>query len=357
MNGKIFKIRDDNELVAIHEEKHKNEYDFQTLIARYPDLIPGDQIDGENPRQWLFIGREIDNMDLFFLDQDGIPTIVEVKQGINNEVYREVVAQILDYGSNLVSLQSVEKTIIPRIESNNSINFEKFLGDNDINEEEFWEKVKNNLKEEKMRLVVASDDVPRNLQKIIEFLNNKTEESIEVLAVEIKKYIDDKTGTKILVPRLIGHSKDRIMPFEPVLTEKTFFKNLDDVGVDFYQQLINFADANNLEKKWTKKSFYLTVPFEKSEVKILQCYSDLYSNGQNVFSTRSNIISEVKGGDEIFDQFLNNILKLNDFSRVSNGFGFKIEKNLDEDQWKAFKKILLETKEEIVKNGLIEEEP
>ena len=41
MNGKIFKIKDDNELVAINEEKHKNENDFQGLISKYPDLIPG----------------------------------------------------------------------------------------------------------------------------------------------------------------------------------------------------------------------------------------------------------------------------------------------------------------------------
>lgn len=352
MNGKIYKLKDDAELVAIHEEMHKSEYDFQTLITKYPDLIPGDQINRENHRRWLLVGREIGNIDIFFLDQDGIPTIVEVKKSINNEIYREVAAQMLDYGSNLVFSQTVD-TILSHVETNSPISLRDFL-DNEISEDEFWEKVKTNLNEEKMRLIVAADDIPKDLLRIIEFLNKKTE-SIEVLAVEIKQYIDDMTGTKTLVPRLLGHPKERIIYFEPFLNEKTFYNNLDEIGVEFYQELIHFADNNNLNKKWTKKGFFLTVPLEDDEVKILQCSTDLYSSGQNVFSTSLNITNEVKGGEEIFRKFLDEILKLNDFTKTGNDFVFKIENNLDENEWKEFKRILLEIKEEIENNGLIDE--
>lgn len=350
MDGKIYKIKDDDELVAIPEEDHKSEYDFQTLITKYPDIIPGDQIDRENHRRWLLVGREIDNIDIFFLDQDGIPTIVEVKKSINNEIYRELAAQMLDYGSNLVFSQTVE-TIISHVETNSPISLKDFL-DNEISEDEFWEKVKNNLKEEKMRLIVAADDIPKDLLRIIEFLNNKTE-SIEVLAVEIKQYTDDETGTKTIVPRLLGHPKERIIYFEPFLNEKTLYNNLNEIGVEFYQELIHFADKNNLNKKWTKKGFFLTVPQADDEVKILQCYSDLFSGGQSIFSTSFNIINEVKNGDEIFKKTLNNILELDDFYSVGDGFGFKIDKNLNEKQWTEFKRILLETTDEIEKNGLI----
>ncbi len=349
MNGKIYKIKVNEELLEIHEEKHKSEYNFQTLLTKYPDLIPGDQIDPENPRKWLIIGREIDNIDIFLLDQDGIPTIVEVKKSNNSEIHREVVGQMLDYGSKLVFSQSAE-TIIPQIKANNPISVQDFL-DNTISEKEFWDKVDKNLKEEKMRLIVVSDEIPRNLQNIIEFLNNKIK-STEVLALEIKQFTDNATGTKTLVPRLMGHTRV-ITPTEPELIETTFFENLDNVGIEFFQELITFADSNDLTKKWTKKGFFLTVPLEDQEVKILQCYSQLYSFGQSVFSTHFNIINEVKEGNRIFKNYLD-ILELEDFYSVGDDFGFKVVKNLDEYQWKEFKRVILEMKEAIEKNGLIE---
>lgn len=350
MNGKIYKIKDNNELVAIHEEKHHNENNFQELLFLYPDIIPGDQIDNENPRRWLRVGREIDNIDIFLLDQDGIPTIVEVKKSNNSEIHREVVGQMLDYGSKLVFSQSAE-TIIPQIEANNPISVQDFL-ENGISEEEFWENVDNNLKEEKMRLIVVSDEIPRNLQNIIEFLNNKIE-STEVLALEIKQFTDNATGTRTLVPRLMGQTRI-ITPIEPELVETTFFENLDEVGAEFFQELITFADANNLTRKWTKKGFFLTVSIQNQEVKILQCYCQLYSYGQSVFSTQFNLINEVKDGDIIFKKYLEDILELEDFYSVGHDFGFKVVKNLEEYQWKEFKRIILEMIKSIEKNGLNE---
>lgn len=350
MTTKIYKIKDNTELVEIREEKHQNENNFQELLSNHPELIPGDQVDSENPRRWLLVGREIDNIDIFLLDQDGIPTIVEVKKSNNNEIHREVVGQMLDYGSKLVFSQTVD-TIIPKIEVNNQISLQDFLDDN-VNPEEFWEKVEYNLKEENMRLIVVSDEIPRDLQNIIEFLNNKIE-STEVLALEIKQYTDNTTSTKTLVPRLMGQTRI-ITPFEPELTESTFFENLDEVGVEFYQELLDFADKNNLNKKWTKKGLFLTVPLDDHEVKILQCYSQLYSFGQSVFSTSFNINKALNSEYGIFDKILNKTLELDGFYRVDNDFGFKVEKNLDQQQWKEFKRILLETKAEIEKNELLE---
>ena len=92
MAGKIYLINNDDELVEINEKKHARELDFQDIIKTHPDLIPGDQIDSENPRRWLFVGEEVHfptlgggdiRLDLLFLDQDGIPTLVEMKKSDN----------------------------------------------------------------------------------------------------------------------------------------------------------------------------------------------------------------------------------------------------------------------------------
>jgi hypothetical protein len=42
------------------------------------------------------------SLDHLFVDQDGIPTLVEVKRGADTRVRREVVGQMLDYAANAV---------------------------------------------------------------------------------------------------------------------------------------------------------------------------------------------------------------------------------------------------------------
>lgn len=66
------------------------ELDFQALLARFPELLAGDQSDNDNPRRFILVRQEMaidhDNdegrwsLDHLFLDQDGIPTLVEVKR-------------------------------------------------------------------------------------------------------------------------------------------------------------------------------------------------------------------------------------------------------------------------------------
>ena len=41
------------------EEPYEQEVILQELLVTYPDLLPGDQIDPENPRRWLLVQREI----------------------------------------------------------------------------------------------------------------------------------------------------------------------------------------------------------------------------------------------------------------------------------------------------------
>ena len=203
-------IKSDKELVPIEEKKHTKELHFQDLIKEYPDLIPGDQIDSENPRRWLYVGSEVNfpviggrfiRLDLLFLDQDGVPTLVELKRSEDFRAKSEVSTQILEYGANIL-LSMDTRSIKEMTESNNDKPVSEFL-DEDDTEEEYWEKVYDNLKAENIRLLVVADEIPNRLKNIIEFLNRNMN-SISILAVEIKQY--DKDDVKTLVPRVIGQS-------------------------------------------------------------------------------------------------------------------------------------------------------
>lgn len=70
-------------------------------------------------------------------------------------------------------------------------------------DEEFWNKVSDNLKSDKMRLVFAADEIPEMLRVLIEFMD-RTMKDIEVYGVELKQY---KAGeTTLLAKRIVGNS-------------------------------------------------------------------------------------------------------------------------------------------------------
>ena len=122
MNGKIFLLKNDNELIEMEEREYPSELILQELVADYPNLLAGHEMDGENPRKWLLVKKEqelyspdegsnVVYLDHLFLDQDGVPTLVEVKRSSDTRIRREVVGQMLDYASNAVVYLQVEEMI------------------------------------------------------------------------------------------------------------------------------------------------------------------------------------------------------------------------------------------------------
>jgi hypothetical protein len=116
----MFVLKDDKTLVEMKPASFANEEDFQRLLASFPALLAGAQIDSESPRQWILVGREKSvpsedgaagrwSVDHLFLDQDGIPTIVEVKRQSDTRIRREVVGQMLEYAANGVAYWPLEE--------------------------------------------------------------------------------------------------------------------------------------------------------------------------------------------------------------------------------------------------------
>src|SRR5712691_11898156 len=109
----MYVIHDDETLIGLIESAYDSEELLQGLLARYPNLLAGEQMDAANPRRWLLVSREAGlpsetagsarwSVDHLFLDQDGIPTLVEVKRSTDTRIRREVVGQMLDYAANAV---------------------------------------------------------------------------------------------------------------------------------------------------------------------------------------------------------------------------------------------------------------
>jgi hypothetical protein len=172
------------------------------------------------PRRWLFIADEAavpDDadgdgrwaLDLLYLDQDATPTLVEVKRKGDSRLRREVVGQMLDYAANAVaywpgeSLRELFAATCGERKLDPSAVLTEFLGDEDA--ETFWEMARSNLREGRVRLVFVADRIPSELQRIVEFLNERMNPT-EVLALELRRYAGEGLSTH--VPRVIGQTSD-----------------------------------------------------------------------------------------------------------------------------------------------------
>jgi hypothetical protein len=201
------------------EQPYETEDVLQALLAAHPDLLAGDQANGE-PRRWLLLAREAPlrdseggtrwSVDHLFVDQDAVPTIVEVKRSSDTRIRREVIGQMLEYAANAVvhwRLDELRASFEAQAREKDRDPAELLLELLGADEpERFWEQVRTNLAASKLRLVFVADDIPSELRRLVEFLNEQMQ-SAEVLAVEVKQYVDEDGRHQTLVPRLVGQTE------------------------------------------------------------------------------------------------------------------------------------------------------
>jgi hypothetical protein len=221
MPERIYLIGKDQDLLELNEQAFDTEDVLQELLAKYPKLLAGEQLDMREPRRWLFVSRELSvpdgsdvrrwSLDHLFIDQEAVPTLVEVKRSTDSRIRREVVGQMLDYAANSVIywpiehlVTSFEKVCESQAQDPAQV-LDEFLGGQDP--DAFWSQVKTNLRAGKVRLVFVADKIPTELQRIVEFLNEQMDPA-EVVAVEVKRFLGQ--GMETLVPRLVGRTAEAV---------------------------------------------------------------------------------------------------------------------------------------------------
>jgi hypothetical protein len=241
MSGGVFLLHDDGRLDEVREQPYSSEDLLQDLLARYPHLLAGDQMDGAAPRRWLLVAREVGvpgeeggadrwALDHLFLDQDGVPTLVEVKRSSDTRIRRAVVGQMLDYAANAV-LHWPPDRVQARFEArcqargeDPAVALAEFLGGSDA--AAFWQAVKTNLQAGRVRMVFVADAIPDELRRVVEFLNAQMDPA-EVLAIEIRQYAGKGT-VRTLVPKVVGQTaasgrrKSGATPKQEVVGEDVF---------------------------------------------------------------------------------------------------------------------------------------
>jgi hypothetical protein len=202
-------------------------------------------------------------LDHLFLDDQGVPTLVEVKRSTDPRIRREVVGQLLDYASNMAFDWPVERLQRSFDETCKTCGrdpaetLDDFL-QAEIEPEEFWENAKTNLQAGKIRLLFVADRLPSELRRIIEFLN-KQMDPCEVLGIEIRQFTGD--GVRTLVPSIVGRTEEaqlRKRSDGPAnqWDEASYFERLEQTTepktIEAARALLAWSKANSKYVFWGK---------------------------------------------------------------------------------------------------------
>jgi hypothetical protein len=270
--GGIF-FRSNGKLTELRERPYDAEEILQELLADHAgELLGADQF-SPTPLRWLLVTREMGlpsesgggdrwSIDHLFLDQEGIPTIVEVKRSSDTRIRREVVGQMLEYAANAVAYWPVDM-LRQRFEDNcrtagkdPADELSEHLGDK-VEVEHFWERVQTNLRAGKLRLIFVADSISPELRRIVDFMQGQMNPA-QVLAVEVRQYLGQGTtgeSLQALVPRIVSQPTEMSPSPSPNVrwTEERFLAAIRQHGEDKVKttrQILDWATASGFVIHW-----------------------------------------------------------------------------------------------------------
>ncbi len=289
---------DGDEVTPLNETKFTEEGKLQDYLEEYPTLIPlADIVEGAS--DLLCIGREVPAgpgwVDLLFIDKDGLLTIVETKLAKNPEARREVVGQVIEYASYISKWTADDVCGIAdeylKSEGVRPIYRDKTLYEaikqsslaGSFSIDGFRSNVEQNLKNGRMRLIVAVDELIEPLRAMVTFLNSYS--NFDIFLLQVTDFEESK-AKKVLVPVLFGYvnkptgtgSKHWDEPsFRADLQERMKRDELKPEIADTTMGLLEFT-KDNAEMSWGRGATYGSFSFRKSR----------YGTSVSIFTINSN---------------------------------------------------------------------
>lgn len=321
MSKDVFLIKDDESLTEMNMSPYISEEQLQNYIGMHPKLMTN-VLDESGQEKWMLIQQEMRVMDgenstqrwpvdHLFISNDGVPIFVEVKRSTDPRIRREVVGQMLDYAANGVAywpislIQEKLKARFNKMGKDFNKEFESFIGEEE-NPDKFWDKVKTNMQLGNIKMIFVADSIPKELKRIIEFLNQQMKPAI-VLGVEIVKYTN--SSENILVPRVIGYTGEaELRKTEGSLTETEPREGLQEASDEFNKKYSpNYISVGN-------KAHYRQIRLHGVTTKLHYEFMHTYKDGISV-----DFHIEGDGYDRLYDQlklFVGKGIKVNQFNLI-----------------------------------------
>lgn len=218
---KLFRITDTHGTEQVPSAPSTSEADhLHKLIEHNLDLLPGEQIDPDDPVRWLLIKSEVPvedpesgvqrwSLDLLLADQWAKPALVECKLVKNAEIRKEMIGQAIEYAANAQHYWDAESLKrYAEATHGGRERLDELIGNLHwpSGTDDYFDALVKNLKQGLFRIVFAVDHAPHRLRSTVEFLNQELQD-IEALVVEVQRY---QVGTETVVSSRVFGYTDRI---------------------------------------------------------------------------------------------------------------------------------------------------
>ena len=168
----------------------ENEKALEDILVAHPNLLQG----GVGQDELFFVARQVQlpdvgTIDIFLVTSEGLPVITEVKLSKNQQARREIVAQIFDYVSalTLLDLYQLDDLVGDKLQET----IEMISAESQS--QDLWKDFNGHLKSARTRFILAIDEAPEGLFRIMEFLRRHT--NLDIRLIEIRKFKDGSGGS------------------------------------------------------------------------------------------------------------------------------------------------------------------
>lgn len=196
----------------------KSEDWVQELLFKYPGLLPIGEIEPAF-KGLIPIAREVRTsrgpLDLFFINPSGHITLVETKLWTNPEARRQVVAQIIDYATE-VSRWSYRELVSAIRNASDSKSADPLtsaaqaVAGDEFSEADFTDTVSRNLASGKFLLLIVGDGIHEGVEDMTEFLQRTPQLGFTLGLVEIALFklgANAKEGF-FVQPRVLARTRE-----------------------------------------------------------------------------------------------------------------------------------------------------
>jgi hypothetical protein len=303
---------DGRKVTPLSETEFTGEGKLQDYLEEYPTLIPlADIVEGAS--DLICIGREVaagpGSIDLLCIDRDGLLTVVETKLRRNREARREVIGQIIEYASyvsqwtaddvyRIANEYFAKSTKVPESYVGKTLEtiMQEIVGGEILNED-FRAKIEQNLKDGRIRLIIAVDELIEPLRATVTFLNSHS--NFDVLLLQVTDF-QESEAKKVLVPLLFGYStKPRGGKGTKHWDEVSFLadtkEKCEPKVVETTKKLLQFTKDHADGTSWGKGVSYGSFTFRKSRRGVLASVFTINSNGSGYIGFGPMVSTGING--------------------------------------------------------------
>lgn len=188
-----------------------DEAHIENLLFEHPEILPISEIDSAYTKPVSVctqLSTRVGPLDILYITRSGRIVILEAKLWRNPEAKRKVIAQILDYASELTrwSYEDLEREVSRRRGAGKQSLFHLVCGDgNEEQEAQFVDAVTRSLHMGRFLLLICGDGIREGLGGIAEFLENHTTLDFTFGLIEMAIY-GAADGRYVVYPRVLANS-------------------------------------------------------------------------------------------------------------------------------------------------------